>query len=93
MTPPAEIRRKQLAYRATHRGSKEADAIFSAFSALHLSELDEAELETFAALLDVPDPDLFDWLMGNAPVPREFDTRVFERLKTLCERKHPLWNA
>jgi len=29
-------RRKQLRYRATHRGFKEADAILGAFAALHL---------------------------------------------------------
>ena len=93
MHAPADIRRKQLAYRAAHRGCREADAIFSTFSALHLPELDEAELEIFAALLDVPDPVIFDWLVGDVPVPREHNTRVFERLKTLCERKHPDWNA
>ena len=57
-------RRKQLRYRATHRGFKEADAILGAFAALHLSELDENELEMFAALLEVPDHELYDWLRG-----------------------------
>ena len=88
-----EIRRKQLYFRATHRGFKEADAILGAFAALHLSELDERELEMFAALLDVPDHELYDWLRGAAPAPSLHDNPVFGRLKAICERKHPTWSA
>jgi succinate dehydrogenase flavin-adding protein (antitoxin of CptAB toxin-antitoxin module) len=47
----------------------------------------------FAALLEVPDHDLYDWLRGAAPVPHTHDTPVFARLKALCERKHPAWNV
>ena len=91
--PSSEIRRKQLKFRATHRGFKEADAIFGAFAALHLAKLDAGELETFAALLDVPDHELYDWLRGAAPVPAAYDTSVFRRLKAICERKHAAWNV
>jgi antitoxin CptB len=90
---PSDIRRKQLRFRASHRGFKEADAILGAFAALHLHELDEDELEMFAALLDVPDHNLYDWLREAAPVPRAHDTAIFARLKALCERKHPKWSA
>jgi antitoxin CptB len=89
----SEIRRKQLRFRATHRGFKEADAILGAFAALHLAELDDAGLEMFAALLEVPDHDLYDWLRGAAPVPRMYNTSVFARLKAICERKNPTWNV
>jgi antitoxin CptB len=91
--PPSTIRRKQLFFRATHRGFKEADAVLGAFAALHLAELDVDELEMFAALLDVPDHDLYDWLRGAAPVPLTHDTSVFARLKAICEREHPTWNG
>lgn len=90
---PSDIRRKQLRFRASHRGFKEADAILGAFAALHLDELDADELEMFAALLDVRDHDLYDWLRGAAAVPGIHDTAVFARLKSLCERKHPTWNV
>ena len=89
----SEIRRRQLHFRATHRGFKEADAILGAFAALHLAELDEQELEIFAALLEVPDHELYDWLRGAASVPHLHDTPVFARLKAVCERKHPTWSA
>lgn len=89
----SEIRRKQLHFRATHRGFKEADAILGAFAAAHLGELDARELEIFAALLEVPDHELYDWLRGAAPVPALHDTTVFARLKAICERKHPTWSV
>ena len=84
---PAESRRKQLKFRATHRGFKEADAILGAFAAVHLPELDDAELAMFAALLEVPDHDLYDWLRGAAPVPPAYDTLVFACLKMICPAK------
>ena len=90
---PTQIRRNQLHFRATHRGFKEADAILGTFAALHLLDLDEAELEMFAGLLEVPDHDLYDWLRGAAQVPKGYDTPVFARLKAICERKHPAWNV
>ena len=86
-------RRKQLRYRATHRGFKEADAILGAFAALHLAELDENELEMFAALLEVPDPELYDWLRGAVVVPGAHDTPVFAQLKAICEQRQPTWNV
>jgi antitoxin CptB len=89
----AKIRRKQLYFRATHRGFKETDAILGAFAALDLAALDEQELEMFAALLEVSDHELYDWLRGVAPVPRLHDNRIFARLKAICERKHPTWSA
>lgn len=89
----SEIRRKQLHFRATHRGFKEADAILGAFAALHLADLDAQELEIFAALLEVPDHELYNWLRGATPVPGRYDTPVFARLKAICDRKHPTWNA
>lgn len=88
-----EFRRRRLGFRAARRGFKEADAIFGAFVAAHLPVLDEGELDAFEALLEVPDQDLYGWLAGYAPVPPIYDTPVFARLKSLCNRKHPVWNV
>jgi antitoxin CptB len=90
---PLEIRRRRLCFRAARRGFKEADAIFGTFAALHLDELDEAGLDSFEALLDVPDQDVYDWLRGFASVPTLHDTPVFARLKSFCNRKNPVWNV
>ena len=88
-----EARRKQLGFRAARRGFKEADAIFGAFAGTHLAELNEAELDAFEALLNVPDQLVYDWLRGHASVPELHDTAVFARLKAFCNRKNPVWNV
>jgi antitoxin CptB len=90
---PAERRRARLRFRAQRRGFKEVDLIFGAFADVHLPGLSESELDQFEALMKVPDQTVFGWLKGAEPVPREFDTEVFARLRALCERKNPTWNV
>jgi len=90
---PSEDRRKRLLFRAQRRGFKEVDLIFGTFAAQEVARLDETGLDAFEALLDAPDQDVFSWLMGAAPVPPAFDTPTFARLKALCARKDPSWNA
>jgi len=86
-------RRKRLLFRAQRRGFKEVDLIFGAFAAEELAHLDEAELDQFEALLAAPDQDVYAWLRGHEAPPAEFDTPLFARLKAVCTRKNPTWNA
>jgi antitoxin CptB len=90
---PAERRRARLRFRCARRGFKEVDLIFGAFAAEHLESLSEEELSTLEALLDVPDQEVYAWLRGHMPVPAQFDTPVFAKLKALCARKDPTWNV
>ena len=90
---PAGRRRARLRFRAQRRGFKEVDLIFGAFADSFLPDLDEQGLEQFEALLEAPDQEVFAWLQGNARVPRAFDTPVFAKLKSLCERKRPTWSV
>jgi len=90
---PAERRRARLRFRSERRGFKEVDLIFGAFAAEFLPDLAESELDQFEALLAAPDQDVFAWLQNQAPVPPEFDTPVFAKLKSLCRRKNPTWNV
>jgi len=71
-----EIRRKRLLFRAWHRGTREADLILGSFAEKYLPEFDKACLENFAALLEVPDAELFDWISSRTAVPAEHDTEV-----------------
>lgn len=64
-----DIQRKRLIYRATHRGTKEADALVGGFVEDRIETLTEAELDSLEALLDCPDPDILDWLMKRKPLP------------------------
>lgn len=65
----AETRRKRLIFRSGHRGTKELDILFGAFAARHLDGFTAAEMDAFETLLDLPDPDVFDWITGAADPP------------------------
>lgn len=75
-----ETRRKRLIYRATHRGTRETDALIGAFATAHSPEFDDRDLDRFEALLEVPDPDLYNWITGREPFPPTHDSEVARRL-------------
>jgi antitoxin CptB len=75
-----EQRRKRLAFRAWHRGMKELDLLIGGFADRHLAELSPAQLDRFEALLDVPEPLMYRWLMGQDRPPAEFDHDVMKLL-------------
>ena len=76
MTHLPDPRRKRLLFRSWHRGTREADLILGSFADEHLAGFDEAQLDRYEALLDQPDPDIFDWLTGREPPPPECDHDV-----------------
>jgi succinate dehydrogenase flavin-adding protein (antitoxin of CptAB toxin-antitoxin module) len=39
-----------------------------------------AELDRFEALLEEADTDLFDWLLGNQPIPADADRQLLADL-------------
>lgn len=84
-TADIETRRRKLKFRAQRRGIREVDLIFNAFAEAHLASLDEAGLDRFEALLSAPDWQVYDWVVGNAPVPPDHDNAVFARLRAYRE--------
>ncbi len=80
MTDSAEIRRKRLRFRSWHRGTREADLLLGSFADAHLGDFDDALLDRYEALLDVPDADLFDWITGRSVPPPQLDNDVTRRL-------------
>ncbi len=81
MTQLTDPRRKQLLYRATHRGFKEADLLVGGFAAANLAEMTEEELDEFEELLTLSDRDLYDWASGAREAPANISGPVFERMK------------
>lgn len=73
-------RRRRIAFRASRRGTHENDLLLGRFAARHLAVMEAAELDQFEAILELPDPDLFDWIAGRAPVPAEHDSLLLRRL-------------
>ena len=76
MADSLEHRRKRLRFRSWHRGMKETDFILGRFANTHVDEFDDGELDLFEQLLEQPDPEIFDWVSGRAPLPPDMDNRV-----------------
>jgi len=78
---PLAVERKRLRFRSWHRGTREADLLLGRFADAHLATMDAEQLAQFAALLDLADPDLIDWLTGRAPLPAGHDNGVVALLR------------
>ena len=80
MDAPLDNRRKRILYRATHRGTKEADFVVGGFFTAAAAGIPDAKLDEADALLDVADLDLMDWLMGRLPTPAIWNGTLFDDL-------------
>jgi antitoxin CptB len=74
-------RRKRLRFRAWRRGFREIDLILGGFADARLQTLDEAGLSAFERLLDVPDQDVYAWVVGRAPAPISHDTPLLADIR------------
>jgi antitoxin CptB len=74
-------RRKRLLFRCWHRGTREMDLILGRFADAEIATLSDDELATLERLLEVPDPDLYAALTGDAPVPSGHESALFARIK------------
>ena len=81
--PSNDNRRKQLRWRAHHRGIKEADMLLGAFADRWLAQMTEAELGWFDALMEEQDVDILAWAFRSAEVPAELQGEMMQRLQTL----------
>jgi len=75
-----DARRKQLLYRANHRGIKEMDILLGGFASANLSDLSEAEVDTFEAIAEHPDRDLLTWFTGEVKTPDDVAGPMFDRI-------------
>jgi antitoxin CptB len=69
--PPREARRRRVLFRATHRGTHETDLLVGGYVASRIDRFTDAELDALEVLLDLPDPDLADWLTGRRALPAD----------------------
>jgi antitoxin CptB len=84
MTEPAtplEPRRRRALYRATHRGTHENDLLIGGFVASRISGMEEAVLDALERILELPDPDLADWISGRRPIPPEHDGPLLRAMR------------
>lgn len=81
MTEELDILRKKLRFRAWHRGTKEVDLMMGRFADARLDDYDATQLGQFAALLEAPDLEVYDWVIGKTPTPPAYQTPVMDDLK------------
>jgi antitoxin CptB len=73
-------RKKRIAYRATHRGTKESDALVGGFFLARLPSLTDGQLDDADRILDLQDPDLMDWIVKREPVPADARSPLLDEL-------------
>ncbi|MFK7874700.1 MAG: succinate dehydrogenase assembly factor 2 [Paracoccaceae bacterium] len=64
-------RLKRLKMRSMRRGIKEMDLILSAFADRELSNMSDAQLHQYDAMLNENDQDLYTWVSGQSDPPQE----------------------
>ena len=83
-------RLQKLKFRAWHRGFREADLILGPFADQHVASLAPDELEAFERLLEVPDQDLYAWIIDQTPTPPEWDSALMRRIQQFRFELHEL---
>jgi antitoxin CptB len=83
-------RRRKILFRAWHRGMRETDLIMGRFADAEIGDMSDAELDEFERLIEVLDRDLLSWITGEAPVPENYDTVLFCRLKAFHHHGKPI---
>lgn len=69
-TETPEIRLKRLRMRSMRRGIKEMDLLLICFADHRLAGLSTDQLDTYEALLEENDQDLYDWVSGKLAPPK-----------------------
>ncbi|HEU4838017.1 MAG TPA: succinate dehydrogenase assembly factor 2 [Micavibrio sp.] len=73
-------RRKRLIFRSWHRGTREMDLIMGSFAEVNVPAMDARALDLYEELLHTSDPDVYDWISGQKPVPANRMNPVIEKL-------------
>ncbi len=74
---------KRLCWRATHRGTREADMLIGGFFDAHHAQWDKRERAMFAAMLEEQDVDIMAWALGTAEPPERFHGPMIVALQQL----------
>lgn len=84
-TPGATVfldgRRRRLLFRATHRGTHELDLIIGGFVAPRIAAFTDAEIDALEKVLDMPEPDLADFLTGLRGIPPGADSSMLRAIR------------
>lgn len=76
-----DARRKRLIFRSDHRGTKEMDLLLGSFARRNIATLDDALVDRFEVMLELSDPDLYNWITGQEPAPPEWEGPLMDLLR------------
>lgn len=79
-------RRRKLLFRSWHRGIREMDLIMGGFADAAIASMADSDLDELERLLDVPDQIIYAWITGDEPIPAQFDTTFFRRMRDFSKR-------
>ncbi len=82
-------RRRRLLFRAWRRGVREMDLIVGRFADAHIDRFDTTELDDFERLIEVPNAELYAWIVGDETAPSPHDTPVLRQLIAFHHRSGP----
>jgi len=89
-TAELDVRRRQILFRAWHRGMREMDLIMGRFADAEIGDFSDGDLAEFERLIEVPDRDLLGWITGEVETPSNYDTPLFRRLKAFHTHTSPI---
>jgi antitoxin CptB len=73
-------RRGRLRFRSWHRGTKEMDLLMGSFADAHIATFAPEQLDKYEVILELSDPDLYNWITGNEALPPQHDSDVMRLL-------------
>jgi antitoxin CptB len=75
-----ENRRRRLRYRSWHRGTREMDLLMGSFADAHIATFTSENMDKYEAILELSDPDLYNWITGAETIPADQDNEVMRQL-------------
>tara|TARA_Y100000590_G_scaffold298486_1_gene336467 strand:- start:251 stop:505 length:255 start_codon:yes stop_codon:yes gene_type:complete len=76
-----EFLKKQIIYRATHRGSKEMDILLGQFTKKHIKDLDNEELKDLYEILSMEDNLLYEWYFNKINNNKINNNKISQKLR------------
>jgi antitoxin CptB len=74
------VRRRKLAFQATHRGMKEMDLVLGGYVAQNINSMTTADLDVLEQIIALPDVDLLSWVIGKVPVPEDKKSSLLDAI-------------
>ena len=76
-----EFLKKQIIYRATHRGSKEMDILLGQFTKKHIKDLNIEELKDLNKIMFIEDDLLYEWYFNKVNNKKISENKISQKLR------------